>query len=507
MVLRKKLLTIGMLMIPLSTALAQTPPSSAQTNPTSTPPADATPPGNDTASLRREIEQQEQRLRELEKRLSVDEATQPRQIGANGAPVTTAAANPNALLGSIGDNGIQLQSADGRNVVHLGGNVSVDYRYFDDRYDPATADTWLLRKARLILEGQFDSMFDFRFMPDFGQGKTVIQDAWVDARVEPWLVFTAGKFKAPVGLERLQLEQYARFIEASLTADLEPYRDLGGELAGNIEHGLFSYQVGVFDGAPDGGSTDALSSPDTNSSGKSTWDARVFSQPFVLTDLSVLKGIGLGVAGTYVNNSGITTLTTTNSLLASYKTTGQQSMFSYRSDNATTFNNATIAEGIERRLVPQAYWYYGPVYLMGEYVRETQQVFRQVSAKLGEAATLNNSAWQIQGGVFLTGEKEAYDAASPNRPVSQGGFGAWELVARYHTLSYDEAAFAGGANSFANPATAVRDAHARGIGLNWYLTHIFKIQLDYEQTRFDGGATVGNRPDERVITSQFSMIF
>ena len=233
----------------------------------------------------------------------------------------------------------------------------------------------------------------------------------------------------------------------------------------------------------------------------------MFSQPFVLTDLSVLQGIGLGVAGTYVNNSGITTLTTTNSLLASYKTTGQQSMFSYRSDNSTTFNNATIAEGIERRLVPQGYWYYGPVYLMGEYVRETQQVFRQVSAKLGEAATLNNSAWQIQGGVFLTGEKEAYDAASPNHPVTQGGIGAWELVARYHTLRYDEAAFAGGANSFANPATSVRNAHARGIGLNWYLTHIFKVQLDHEQTRFDGGATVGNRPDQRVITSQFSMIF
>jgi len=257
----------------------------------------------------------------------------------------------------------------------------------------------------------------------------------------------------------------------------------------------------------DGGSTDGNSVPDANSSGKSTWDGRIFSKPFALTDLSYLEGFGLGVAGTYVNNSGVTTATTTTSLLASDKTTGQQSMFSYRSDTATGFNNATIARGIERRLVPQSYWYYGPVYLLGEYVRESQQVFRQVSTKLGLANTLNNTAWQIQGGVFLTGEHEGYDSATPDREVGKGGFGAWELVARYHELRYDNDTFSGGSNSFANPATSVRAAHAKGVGLNWYLTRVFKVQLDFEDTSFLGGAAVGSRADERVITSQFALIF
>ena len=122
-------------------------------------------------------------------------------------------------------------------------------------------------------------------------------------------------------------------------------------------------------------------------------------------------------------------------------------------------------------------------------------------------ATLLNTAWQVQGGWFITGEREAYDDATPRRNLGQGGAGAWELVARIHAIQFDEAAFIGGANSFANPASDPLSAHALGVGLNWYLNFNFKVQLDYEVTEFDGGAVSGNRPDERVLTSQFALIF
>jgi phosphate-selective porin OprO and OprP len=492
----------------------------------SAPQASAQPPSAETGapasndhaadlqSLREQLKHEEERLRELEQRIAADEAKQaaaPAAAGNNvapsGAPTVAPAANPNAVLGSLGENGLVFQSADGQNVIHIGANISVDYRTFLDSYTPASADTWLLRKARPILEGTLDGMFDFRFMPDFANGKAIIQDAWVAARVEPWLFFTFGKFKAPVGLERLQLEQYQRFIEPSLTADLLPYRDLGAEVAGNIGHGLLTYQLAMFDGAPDGGSSDSLSSPDMNSTGKFTWDGRVFSLPLSQTNISVLRGLGLGVSGTYVNDRGVNTLTTTTSLLAADKTTGQQPLFGYRGDNQTLYNNATIAAGVERRIVPQAYWYYDRFYLLGEYVWETQQVFRNVSSKLDRADTLDNSAWQIQGGVFLTGEPEAYDSLTVLHPVGKGGFGAVELVARVHSVRFDNAAFVDGSESFANITTAARFALAHGVGINWYLTRAFKIQLDFEDTRFEGDATVGNRPDEKVLTSQFAITF
>jgi phosphate-selective porin OprO/OprP len=449
----------------------------------------------------------------LEQRLAADEAAHSAPANAataNAAPANNAP-NPTALVGNFGAQGFTLQTVDGANQIHFRGNVSVDDRDFSDSATPTTADTWLIRKLRPTLEGTLDSIYDFRFMPDFGQGKTIIQDAWADARIQPWLVFTLGKFKAPVGLERLQLEQFARFIEPALTADLLPYRDLGGQVGGAFGNGLLSYAFGEFDGAVDGGSTDGNSVPDVNSTGKFSWHGRIYSKPFLHTDWSVLKGFGFGVAATYVNWNGVATATSTTSLLASYKTTGQQSMFAYRGNTATggALNNATIADGIERRVVPQFYYAYRMVSLLGEYVDEDQQVHRALSVTSSRAATLHHSAEQLQLAVFLTGEDEAYDSATPRRDfgLGKGGAGAWEWVARYHELNFDRAAFEGGAGSFAIAASAPRAAHALGTGVNWYMNRNFKIQLDYEVTRFNGGATNGDRPDERVLTSQFALIF
>jgi phosphate-selective porin OprO/OprP len=476
--------------------------------------AEAAPIGDSLQQLQQQLESEQQqlqqelaRIHELEQRLAADEAA-ARTVAANPLPAEAPA--PAAFAGNFGPSGFALTSADGRNAIRFRGNVSLDGRYYSDALTPMTDDTFLIRRLRPTLEGTLWGNFDFRFMPDFAQGKTIIQDAWGDVRFAPWATVEFGKFKAPVGLERLQLEQFARFIEVSLPSDLLPYRDLGVKLGGVIGPGVLFYDVGIFDGAVDGGSSDANSVPDQNSTGRFTYDARLFSKPFAQSDLGWLKGFGVGVAGTYVNDTGVATTTTTTSLLAGYKTPGQQSMFSYRSNTSVgKFNNATIADGIERRIVPQFDYYFRSLGLLGEYVHEDQQVQRQLSATGVRAATLTNTAWQIQGAWFLTGEDEAYDSFTPKRnfDFGGGGWGAWELVARYHELHFDPNAFTGGSGSFANPQSAPSAAYAIGAGINWYMNQNFKIQLDYDVTRYEGGAIVGNRPDERVLISQFALIF
>lgn len=490
------------------------------------PPADAS--GADLDTLRRRLEQEEERIRELERRLAADEAAQAPQRAVATPPSAVPPAGPqpppspqyaapagaSALAANFGSAGFTLESADGANVIHFRGNLSVDGRYYSDAYTPETDDTWLIRKLRPTLEGTLWSYFDFRFMPDFGEGKTVLQDAWGDARVAPWLVFQFGKFKAPVGLERLQLEQFARFIEASLPSDLLPYRDLGFKLGGNVAGGIINYDLGIFDGTTDGGSTDGNSVPDADASGRFATEARLFLAPFLHAGPEPLKKLGFGVAETYVKDGGVATPSSTTSLLATYKTPGQQNLFAYRADTLTataSFNNATIAHGIERRLDPQLYYYDGPLGLMSEYASEQQQVERQISALSTRAATLDNNAWQVQAYWFITGEDEGYDTAAPRRNFGQGGLGAFELVARYHAIHFDHEAFSDGADSFASPTSSARAAHAIGTGVNWYPNGNFKVQLDYEVTHFDGGATRGptviDRPAERVLTSQFALIF
>jgi phosphate-selective porin OprO and OprP len=46
------------------------------------------------------------------------------------------------------------------------------------------------------------------------------------------------------------------------------------------------------------------------------------------------------------------------------------------------------------------------------------------------------------------------------------------------------------------------------VGLNWWLNANVKWVLDYEVTRFDGGAANGtNRPNERALTTRFALTF
>ncbi|MGA2564786.1 MAG: porin, partial [Steroidobacteraceae bacterium] len=446
----------------------------AETAPSTSADSSASP--DSVQQLRQELEQEQKRIRALEQRLEADEAARAASA-ATASAAGSQAVTPNALYGSFGPTGFTLQNADGSDVIHFRGNASVDGRYFSDSYTPQSADTWLIRRLRPTLEGTLDENFDFRFMPDFGQGKTILQDAWADVRIEPWLVFQAGKFKAPVGLERLQLEQFARFIEVSLPSDLLPYRDLGAKVGGVIDQGVFTYDVGVFDGTLDGGSTDGNSVPDMDSTGRFTWEGRIFSEPFLNSNVIWLEQLGLGIAETYVNATGVATTTTTTSLLASYKTPGQQSMFSYRADTAAGYNNATIAQGIERRVVPQFYYYYRSLGLLGEYVDEDQQVRRNLSATSARTATLHNTGWEIQGAWFVTGENEGYASATPKRSFDfgRGGSGAWELIARIHEIHFDQQAFTDGTSSFASPTSSPAAAHAIGTGANWYLNPNYKL--------------------------------
>jgi phosphate-selective porin OprO/OprP len=69
------------------------------------------------------------------------------------------------------------------------------------------------RKVRAYLDGTVAKYYDFRFLPDFGNGQTMLQDAYLDIHYWPEVRLKGGKFKSPVGLERLQDETNLTFFE------------------------------------------------------------------------------------------------------------------------------------------------------------------------------------------------------------------------------------------------------------------------------------------------------
>jgi phosphate-selective porin OprO/OprP len=443
------------------------------------------------ADLRAEIEAQKQRLAVLERKLEInDEAT---KAAAATAPRITVNASR-----------FQIGSTDNANFVRLRGTLHVDNRVFGGDSVAESADTFILRRVRPTVEGTFGGIYDFRFTPDFGGGRSIVVDAYVAARFNPAFIVTAGKFKPPVGLERLQSGADIRFIERGLPTLLVPNRDLGLQFSGEVAGGAFAYQVGYFNGVTDGQSSDNLTAPDVESDTGGDYAARVFFQPFINSDNFSLRGLGFGIGSTWQDipgNSG-------NTYLSAYRSEGQQSVFSYRANNATgvTPNNATFANGERLRLAPQVYYYRGSLGFLGEYTQVKQDVSRTVGG-VTLSDTLTNSAWQGQFSWFVTGEEESFRGFTPQSTWQPGkaGWGALELVARYQELDVDDDAFVGGANSFANPATAITKETSYGVGVNWYPWNTVKLSINYDTTRFDGGAVEGDRPDEKALFSRFAI--
>ena len=454
-----------------TTARAQTTVPARDTTAKGTPATTVTQQSapSDDAEVR--IKQLEDRIATLEKSEAKNKAT------AAAAPVVSATRD-----------GLIVRSADNAFNFRLRGYVQSDARFFGATGPVAPgSSTFLLRRVRPILEATAYKYFGLRLMPDFGNGQVVLYDAYAEAKPTAALNLRVGKFKPPIGLERLQSATDVRFVERGLPTSLVPNRDVGVQLYGDLLKARVQYQVGAFDGAPDAAIVDGDAATGKDVSG------RLFIRPFATNSSG--PDLGIGIAGSSGTEQGSPSATG----LGAYRTTGQLALFRYRGDG--TAPNTVLADGRRTRVSPQGYLYVGPVGVLAEYVRATHNVRRATTV-----AALTNEAWQVSGGWVLTGERESYASVTPDHPLDgskSGGLGALELVARYGVLTTDANAFP----TFADPATQTRRARAAGIGLNWRLTRGLLFAANYERTQLEGPDAATVRSTEHAVLTRLQLGF
>jgi phosphate-selective porin OprO/OprP len=129
------------------------------------------------------------------------------------------------------------------------------------------------------------------------------------------------------------------------------------------------------------------------------------------------------------------------------------------------------------------------------------------------------SGWYVEGSWMLTGETKLYQANALNNGMAtfanpdidvpfaldSGGWGAWEIVARYSDLDLDWQAGALGATC--PVAGCVRGGEQKifAIGLNWYLSNNLRFLFDYMFIHVDklsaSGAQIGQ--DVSVLATRF----
>ncbi|MBK8101832.1 MAG: porin [Cellvibrionales bacterium] len=428
-----------------------------------------------------------------------------------------------------GDKGFGLKSPDGAYEIKLRGLLQADARIFNsgikglhaytgdtatqvrdaDNATRTATDNFLVRRARISLEGTLGDTYGFRITPDFGSNGSTLVDGYIDANYSPYAKVRVGKFTPSLSLERLQSSSDTKFNELGLSSNFLPSRDIGVQLSGDVFNKTLNYAVGYFNGANDGANGDI--DPNTDKE----LVARVFAQPFANTP-GFLQGLSFGVgvsSGDAVGANG-------NPLLSSYRSSGQENIFSYRTD--TSVSNTVLANGTRDRLVPQFSYYNGGFGITGEYVDEKQDTKRVYGTALNQTREeqINHQGWSLTTSYLLTGEEASFKGVKPakNFDPAKGGWGAWEVKARASSLDIDKRAFydsrgvLGGTDSFAQATRSVQGADNWAVGVNWYPNSNLRISLDYENTAFDwggGGTSLDpqDRDDERLLLGRVQVSF
>ena len=420
-------------------------------------------------TTQQQIDQLQQQINQLQQKQKADEAA-----ASNPAP-------GNASV-TADSHGFTIKSGDGDFTLNIGADIQVDNRSFSGVGSQAFPDTILLRRARPVFQGTIYHYIDYFFRPDFGKGSVAIYDAYAELKYFSRLKLRVGKFKTPVGLERLQSDDDTTFVERGLPSLLAPQRDIGFQLAGDIFSRRLGYQVGIFNGGADNALSDAAVSNHRDIA------ARIFATPFAPEEKNLLRGLGFGLAVTGGNVDG--------EALPSFSTFGQNSFF--------TFASGVTEAGHRTRLQPQLTYYLGGFGLLSEYGKNEEGLQR------GDFRTdMGFRAWQVETSYILTGEKKSFASPTPRHEFDpkNRGWGALEIAFRLGGFSADRAIYGDG---FASPATTPRELHERVAAVNWYLNRLFRIGVDYGSTNFGGGNTIalgGNRPEERVVTIRFQLNF
>ncbi len=363
----------------------------------------------------------------------------------------------------------KIESADGKYSFQPTGRVHVDYTYFDDdkNDNPNGAH---IRRARLGFKGDLGEDFNYKAEVDFGGEATNIKETYLAYTGFDFADIWAGNFKPPVGLEQNTSTNYMSFTELSPASNAftrDETIGLGLKSGGDN----WSLAGGVFNEDPGNNTTDdeAVS-----------LDVRG-SVDLLMDSPNVLH---VGASGSFRSpNSTAETVTITGKPAG----TGPNMVTTGAIGNV----DSSTVYGAELAGV------FGPFAFQGEYFRN--------SLERDAGSDPDFDGWYGQASYFLTGETRPYkgktgnfDRVKPKTPLSlsEGGWGAWEVLARYDNLDLTDngAGIAGG------------EMRNTTLGVNWYMTDYIRTMLDYVDVNTDENAAVPN-DDPKVVTLRLQWDF
>jgi phosphate-selective porin OprO and OprP len=349
-------------------------------------------------------------------------------------------------------------------------------------------DQFFLRRTQPALDIKFERNYGFHMKPVLGTTSGIL-DAYLESNIIDSFRIRVGRFMPSFGRESLPSATASAFNERAFPINLGPIREIGGQIHGEVLERTAEYHLGVFGGrAVDGGGSGySVAGYDSSVNFSARFSARPFHDSGTLA-----KGLGLGLVYDYQTQPGQTT--PGNWVLPAFRSPGQRSFVS---------NSYDAYAGGGERIFPRVYYHNGPFGLLGEYM-----LSRSGMEASPATPKVGSDAFQVQFAWFVADGNKLFGKAMPGNPLdgrSAATAGAVQLLARYSQLGIDRNAFTNGLMSIDRSA---RNAKDFGVGLNWHLNRKTKLQLNYDQTSFEGGAPSNtDRPAEKVLSSRMQFAF
>ena len=263
-----------------------------------------------------------------------------------------------------------------------------------------------------------------------------------------------GNQKEPISMQRIM--SMVRLPMQERTAALDamlPSRNFGIVVSGATSNQRMTWAGGVFNNWVN--SHGSMSDNPTQTIGRVTW------LPFVSDDDSDLVHLGLGIRRSDAKK-GI-----------QYRTEPEF-------NKAPTFADTGLIDATDSlQLNFEASWRKGPLWLAGEYTDTAVD-----SPTFGD---LDFTGYHVSASWILTGEMRSYNKKSGilgpvpiAKTVYQGGKGAWELAARWSTVDLTDGLIDGG------------DMDILSLGVNWWLSPVFNVNLNYRWITLDRLGVVGD---------------
>ncbi|MCP1673145.1 phosphate-selective porin OprO/OprP [Natronocella acetinitrilica] len=360
-------------------------------------------------------------------------------------------------------NKFRVETEDGRHRFGIRGRLMTDFAYVDDNYkttDDERADRGdlakygtIIRRARLGALGIMYDNWEWQLEVDFRDDEIRFANAYMAYLFDSGRL-AVGHFKEPFSLESSTSSRRISFIERAAPVDAyRPSRQIGIMYETLVPNWYGAFGVFGGDGvARDRDVTEGFSVA-----------ARASFAPFMDQQNRVWSHLGASAnyranAYEYERSRGrdreyesVRMRTRLGTRAVDGRLIGENDMENV--EDYTTFALEAAAG-------------FGPFSLQGEYIR--QRLSRDEDSRDfvdPDTTTMTHDGYYVQASYFLTGESRNYRAFSGDfgatrilRPVSEGGRGGWELLARYAT-----------ADSYEHHEPDDRQSIDHyTLGLNWY---------------------------------------